>query len=136
MIKKIVKFFDKAEDKLRSRLSHTPIPYAFIGGICLVLFWRGVWHTGDILMEKGGFLGWMFYEPITIVWTAVVMLSVGLLVSLFIGDSIIISGVKQDKKTFEKTEQEIKVEENQLSQIENKIKNIEKILEEVRNKLN
>ena len=32
LIKKFVDFFDKTEDKIRTKLSHYPILYAFIGG--------------------------------------------------------------------------------------------------------
>ena len=49
MTKNIVKFFDKLEDKTRAMLSRMPILYAFVGGIGVVLFWRGVWHTTDFL---------------------------------------------------------------------------------------
>ena len=47
LTRKIVRFFDKLEDKIRGRLSHHPIFYALVGGIGVVLFWRGVWHTAD-----------------------------------------------------------------------------------------
>ena len=81
MIKSIIKFFDRLEDHVRMRLSHRSIAYAFIGGLATVLFWRGVWHTGDILMRLGGVWGWIFYEPITIVWTGIILLMTGLFVS-------------------------------------------------------
>src|SRR3990167_3833380 len=48
----LIKFFDKLEDKTRYRLSKLPILYAIIGGIGIVLFWRGVWHTADYLMLR------------------------------------------------------------------------------------
>jgi hypothetical protein len=89
----IAKFFDKLEDKVRTRLSHRSIIYALIGGASTILFWRGVWHTGDILMEKGGFWGWFLYEPVTIIWTSIILLMTGLFVSNFIGERIVISGL-------------------------------------------
>lgn len=118
---KIIRFFDKLEDKVRSRLSHRSIIYAFVGGLCTVLFWRGVWHSGDILMEQGGFLAWMFYEPITVVWCSIVLLLTGLFVSNFIGERIIISGLKQEKKVTDKTEDEVKAEEEEISRLERKL---------------
>ena len=41
---------DKLEDHVRGFLSHYPIVYAFVGGIGVVIFWRGVWHTADYIM--------------------------------------------------------------------------------------
>ena len=56
-MKSIIKFFDKIEDKIRGKLSHYPIFYAFIGGVGIVIFWRGVWHTADF------FTGSYFFLP-------------------------------------------------------------------------
>jgi hypothetical protein len=55
MIAKNYSFFDKFEDHIRTHLSRYPIVYTIIGGIAIVLFWRGVWHTADILHPKGEF---------------------------------------------------------------------------------
>ena len=121
MFNSIVRYFDRLEDKVRARLSHRSIMYAFVGGLCTVLFWRGVWHSGDILMEQGGFLGWMFYEPITVVWCSIVLLLTGLFVSNFIGERIIISGLKKEKKITDKTEEEVKQEEVEISKLEKKM---------------
>jgi len=37
-MKKIIKFFDKLEDKVRRWFSHYPILYGIVGGIGTVLF--------------------------------------------------------------------------------------------------
>jgi uncharacterized membrane protein len=133
MIKETVKFFDKLEDKVRMKLSHRSIVYAFIGGACTVIFWRGIWHTGDILMSKGGFWGWFFYEPITVIWTSIVLLMTGLFVSNFIGERVIISGLKNEKKTTDKTEEEVDKEEDEIRQMRAKIHQISKDVEEIKN---
>lgn len=135
MLITIVRFFDKLEDRVRARLSHRSILYALVGGACTVLFWRGVWHTADILMEKGGFLGWLFYEPITVLWTSLVLLMTGLFVSNFIGERIVISGLKKEKKVTDKTEEEVKVEEEEISRLENKIDSLSKEIAEIKNEL-
>ena len=135
MFQKIDNFFDKLEDKVRIKLSHKSILYAFIGGSMTVLFWRGVWHTGDILVEKGGFLGWFFYEPITIVWTSVILLITGLFVSVFIGERVIISGLKNEKKVSEKTEMEVDKEEDEIREMRSKLNKISKDIEEIKNLL-
>ncbi|MFA6226888.1 MAG: hypothetical protein WC631_00165 [Candidatus Paceibacterota bacterium] len=135
MIRIVVRFFDRLEDRVRGRLSHRSIIYGFIGGMSLVLFWRGVWHTGDILMEKGGILGWLFYEPHTIVWTSIILLMTGLFVSLTIGDRIILSGIKHEKKVEEKTESEIKGEESEIQQLNKKVEGLYREISEIKDLL-
>lgn len=130
-MKKIIRFFDKLEDHVRGGLSLYPIIYAFIGGVGVVLFWRGVWHTADILMQQGGVWGAIFYEPITVLWTTAMMLLTGLFVSFFIGERIVISGLKHDKKVFEKTAIEIAEEESEIASAIKHIRVIEKELAEL-----
>ena len=133
MFKAIVNYFDKVEDKVRMKLSHRSIAYAFIGGIATVVFWRGVWHTADILMKQGGFLGWFFYEPITVIWTSIILLMTGLFVSIFIGERIIISGLKNEKKATDKTEVEVDKEEDEIRGMRAKIIQMSKDIEEIKN---
>jgi hypothetical protein len=143
-MKKILRFFDKLEDKVRVRLSHRSIFYALVGGSLVVLFWRGVWHTADILMEKGAemyvydgsnfgkFMYYFFYEPNTIIWTVLLLLLTGLFVSTMIGDRIILSGLKHEKKIDEKTEEEIREEEQQIVLLNKKVSEISKDIEEIK----
>lgn len=135
MFNPILRFFDKLEDRVRARLSHRSIVYAFIGGAMVVLFWRGIWHTGDILMHQGGFLGWFFYEPITLIWTSAVLLLTGLFVSSFIGERIVISGLKKEKKITDKTEEEVQKEENKIEVLNAKLNSIMNDLAEIKNDL-
>jgi hypothetical protein len=132
MFKTISIFFDKFEDFIRTHLSRFPIIYTFIGGIAIVLFWRGVWHTADILQSQGGFLGFIFYEPVNMIIVSGILLATGLFVSYFIGDTILISGLKQQKKLNEKTEKEVKEEEITLVEIESEIKEMKKEMDEIR----
>ena len=126
MLKRIIVFFDKFEDKVRGHLSHYPILYTIVGGMAIVLFWRGVWHTADILQARGGIWGFIFYEPINMILVVIILLATGLFVSYFIGDTILISGLKQQKKLYEKTEKEVREEESTLSEIQKSIKEIKK----------
>jgi uncharacterized membrane protein len=135
-MKKIIRFFDKLEDHIRGRLSIYPIIYAIIGGICMVVFWRGIWHTADILMAKGGVWGAIFYEPFTILWTIVIMLLTGLFVSFFIGEGIVISGLKHDKKIFEKTAEEVVEEEGEIIGVIEHVELIENELAKLSAKIN
>ncbi len=95
-------FFDKLEDRIRLALSHRPILYAFVGGVGVVLFWRGVWHTADLFPILTG--------PVSILISILILLATGLFVSFFVGDDIIIAGLKEEKKISDKTEEEIKKE--------------------------
>lgn len=99
MIKKIVTFFDKLEDRVRIRLSHYPILYALVGAVGIVLVWKGVWETAEYFPA--------LYGPASIVLGTAILLLTGLLVSFFIGDTIIISGFKKEKKLVEKSEKEM-----------------------------
>ena len=134
-MRKIIKCFDHLEDHIRGFFSHMPVGYAFLGSVVMILFWRGVWHTGDILQAKGGIWAFLFYEPVTIVWTTIIMLLIGLFVSFFIGDHILISGLKHEQKVTDKTEKEIEEEEAQINRIENKISKIETEILEIKDDL-
>lgn len=99
MLKRIVNFFDKFEDRTRSRLSRKPIVYALVGAVGIILLWKGVWETAELVPALHG--------PGSILLGAVILLASGLLVSFFIGDNIILSGYKREKKLAERTEHEV-----------------------------
>ena len=102
MVGRIITFFDKLEDKIRGRLSRKPILYALIGGLGVVLFWKGVWETIGLVP--------FLFGPGSIVLGIILLLMTGLLVSVFIGDGIILSGFRGEKKLVEKTEEEVRSE--------------------------
>jgi len=63
----------------------------------------------------------------------IILLASGLLVSFFIGDSIIISGFKKEKKLVEKSELDIlKAEHDAAKQIIEKIDHLEKDIHELK----
>ncbi len=126
IFKRALNFFDKFEDRVRMHLSRYPILYTIIGGVAIVLFWRGVWHTADILQAKGGILGFIFYEPTNLSIVLAVLLATGLFVSYFIGDTILISGMKGEKKVTDKTEKEVQEETQELKEIRTTIKEMKK----------
>ncbi|MFH1193135.1 MAG: hypothetical protein V1656_02345 [Candidatus Jorgensenbacteria bacterium] len=134
--KLILKFFDQFEDRVRAALSHHPVPYAIIGGFGIVLFWRGVWYTADMLQAKGGWLGWLFYEPTSLLIVIVILLATGLFVSYFIGDTILVSGLKHEKKITEKTEAEVQTETGIVMELHRELHEIRTKLDEISKKLN
>ncbi|MEK7087738.1 MAG: hypothetical protein AAB891_00430 [Patescibacteria group bacterium] len=129
---KLVKFFDKLEDHIREKLSRTPIIYGIIGGIAIVMFWRGIWHLADSLEQSGGVLAVIFGTPVSVALSAVVLLLTGLFVSFFIGDRIILSGLTHEKKIEEKTETEVKAEGEVLVDMYKKIERMERDIAEIK----
>lgn len=132
-MKTIIDFFDKFEDDTRAALSKRPVIYAFIGGTTIVLFWRGIWMIADSIPFLTG--------PVSVAISTVVLLATGLFVSFFVGDTIIISGLKKEKKLDEKVASEIKTEIdlsimglNILTDIQMRIVEIEKELKAQKNK--
>lgn len=130
--KAIYRFCDKLEDHVRGYFSHYPIIYALIGGIGIVLFWRGVWHTVDFIMFKISTrsmeltsidlnYGLWWDGPLSLLAGAIILLMTGVFVSNFIGNEILISGLKGDKKIAEKTEKELREEESELMRIKNEV---------------
>ena len=124
MFKNVDKFFDHLEDGVRHHLSHYPIVYAFIAGVGIVLFWRGVWHTADLFAFMTG--------PVSTIIGALILLAVGMFVSFFIGDSIIIAGIKREKKLAEKTEGDIETEKEELDEVRGMVQEVEDEVEEIK----
>jgi len=140
-MKYIINFFDKLEDKIRGKLSHYPILYAFLGGVGIVIFWRGIWHTTDFFTEiifsyqlngsiNLGLLPW-WDGPLSLIIGSILLLSTGLFVFDFIGSQAIISGLKGEKRLEEKTEEEIKTEAEVVKEIEKNVKEISHRLDKI-----
>lgn len=118
MVKRLISYFDRLEDRIRIRLSHSPILYALVGAVGIILLWKGVWEVAELIPALHGFG--------SIVAGVVILLASGLLVSFFIGDSIIMSGFKKEKKLVEKSEIDIlKAEQSQTREILNKLEHLE-----------
>ncbi|MEK7662200.1 MAG: hypothetical protein AAB355_01710 [Patescibacteria group bacterium] len=114
MVHKLIHLFDRFEDRVRNVLSHYPIIYALVSGVGIVLFWRGVWHTADMFPFMTG--------PVSLIISLVILLSAGLFVSFFVGENIIIAGIRRQKKLVEKAETEIETEKEELDDIREEIR--------------
>lgn len=121
-----MKLFKEIHDKIHSHLSHRPILYALIGGVGVVLFWRGVWHLADSF-DVGNLL--------SILIGIVLLLPTGLLVSVFIGDHVIISGLRSEKKKTEETEKEVRREASVLGEAHWETEEILRRLDRIEHKL-
>ncbi|MEY4731924.1 MAG: hypothetical protein RL681_870 [Candidatus Parcubacteria bacterium] len=110
--------------------------YGIVGGVGVVVFWRGVWHTTDLVYETF----WM-NEPFRFVYLAdgplsfivgiTLLLSTGLFVSSFIGQRILMSGLRGEKKLSEKTETEVRAEETELQKVERQLRQLETEVKEL-----
>ena len=117
--KALYDYFDKLEDRIRGKLTHYPLIYAFIGSIGIVSIWRGIWEISSDWQMTG-------FESLFI--GILITMLTGLFVSFFIGENIIISGLNKEKRTDEKTEEEIHKERTVLDNLQKDISEIKKIL--------
>src|SRR3989344_852276 len=124
---KIFSFFDHLEDRIRHALSRHPVPYALIGGISVVLFWRAVWELADMIP---------YINPIEwLIISVGTMLLTGTFVSFFIGDNIIISGLKEDKRIDQKTEDELQKEDQRIKHLYDLMHEMRNDIREIKSKL-
>lgn len=128
-MKSIINFFDRLEDKVRGRLSEYPILYALIAGTGIILVWRGIWHTADITP--------VLENPfVSILIGTAMLLITGVYVSAFIGNGLIMTGLRREKKMTEKTKDEIEketaLEKSAFSDIKKTLNHIEEELQEIR----
>ncbi len=123
----IVRFFDKLEDHIRAQLSRTPILYALVGAVGIILLWKGIWESAEYFPVLDG--------PGSIVLGTAILLASGLLVSFFIGDTIIISGLKREKKLAERTERDVKTESDLILDVEKKLASLERQVGELQEKI-
>ena len=128
MYKKIFHFFDKLEDKVRGKLSRNPLTYALLGGIGIVLFWRGVWHTADSLPILNNSI-------VSFVLGSIILLITGVFVSAFVGNRLILTGLKGEKKLTERTEEAFETEESKIENIQSTVKKVEEEMEEIQKEI-
>jgi len=73
--------------------------------------------------------------PVSVIIGIVTLLLIGLFVSFFIGDQIIISGIKAERRIDEKTEEEIRHEIITFGNIKNDLDEIKNQIKEIREKI-
>ena len=57
--------------------------------------------------------------------SVVIMLATGLFVSFFVGDRIVLSGLRREKKVIDKTEEELRAESVTLTEVKDELRKIE-----------
>lgn len=122
-------------------LSHHSHLYALIAGIGIVLFWRGVWHSVDL------FHLWISHRQASASidltehpwWDGPLSFLVGCLllyltrafVSSFIGNELILSGLRTEKKLTRQTDTDLKTEVGAIADIKQEIAAIVEKLEDL-----
>lgn len=112
------------EESARKFFERFPFSHAFIAGVGVILFWRGVWEIADIIK----------LDPIASVLLGIILLGgIGLFIQTFVGNAIIIKNVKkeeqlekQTERKVEQVEQEISTEEVNISKLTEKIDELSK----------
>ncbi|MDI6820999.1 MAG: hypothetical protein QMD65_02345 [Patescibacteria group bacterium] len=124
-MKKILNFFDKLEDNVRFTLSRVPNIYAFVSGVGIVLFFRGVWMIADVspYLYDRSYSGWL-----TLGISLIILLITGTLVSHHLQMNVLISGLKKERRLDEKIASEVKTELDILLDIQKRLNDIEKEL--------
>src|ERR1035437_11040597 len=122
MFKNIQKGLNQWGVMVRGKLSHYPVLYALLGGIGIVLFWRGVWHTADDMNMS---------SILSLIIGFIILVIIGVFVAEFIGTKLIISGLIGEKKLTEKEEGEIETEESQLKNLQSTLNRLEKKLDHI-----
>jgi hypothetical protein len=137
-MQKIRDFSTKYEEKIRIYLSHRPKLYALVVGIGIVIFWRGVWHTADFMytfiatfhsnLTIDSISNTWWDGPLSFALGIVILFAAGAFTSSFIGNELILSGLKGEKRLTKKTETEVKGEEEFIVDIKEEL---EKMTEKV-----
>ena len=122
-------------------LSHHVYLYALITGVGIVLFWRGVWHSVDVFhvllnqyhmsgsLDLGGQLWWD--GPLSFVVGCILLYFARAFVSSFIGNELILSGLRTEKKLTQEADSERKTEMTTVSAIKEELSTITEALEDL-----
>jgi hypothetical protein len=101
-MKSITKLLLGMEEGARNFFSRIPFIQAFLAGVGVIIFWRGIWEWLDNSSVS----------PLaSVIIGTVILVGVGVFLQTFIGNTIIIKSVKQEEQQEKKVLKEIAGEE-------------------------
>ncbi len=121
---KVTQVLLQIENSARDFFENIPFTHAFLAGVGVILFWRGVWELADIMM----------LDPIASILLGCVMLGgIGLFIHTFVGNAIIIKNVRKEEylekeanTRISKVEKNIELEDATVQKLIEKIDSLEK----------
>ena len=123
-MKRITSILLQTEEDARKYFERTPFLQAFIAGVGVIVFWRGVWEWLDSVQVS---------PFMSVVIGSLLLGGVGVFLQTFIGNTIIIKNVnqeeKKEKKIFEKIEGEVEGEDITLKQLADKLDELSRKIE-------
>ncbi len=114
------------EETARKFFERIPFMHAFLAGVGVILFWRGVWELADI--QK--------LDPIaSIILGSFLLGGIGLFIQTFVGNSIIIKTVKKEERTEKQTEKKAELALEEVEREEITLIQLSKKIDELNNKI-
>jgi hypothetical protein len=106
------------ENSARKFFERFPFTHALLAGIGVVLFWRGVWESSDLIM----------IDPVASFLLGIaIMGGTGLFIQTFVGNTIIIKKVEKEiNKEIEKEETTLKELSIKIDELNKKIDSLNK----------
>lgn len=133
-------------NKIKAWLSHHPLLYALLGGVGVVLFWRGVWHTVDYIMLLAqasathtsiSLVTNLWWDgPLSLALGSFILLSTSAFVFSLIGNEIIITGLQSERRQLAKTSGVIHNESKEIDELRQAFANVSTKLEHLKRDVN
>ncbi len=116
----------RIEEGARKFFERIPFLHAFLAGVGVILFWRGVWELADI--QK--------LDPAaSIVLGSFLLGGIGLFIQTFVGNSIIIKTVKKEEQTEKQTEKKAEQALEEVEKEEITLLHLSKKIDELNSKI-
>ncbi|MDE2019467.1 MAG: hypothetical protein KGJ13_03910 [Patescibacteria group bacterium] len=128
-----MRFLERAERWLRRKLQNHPLLYALVGGVGVVLFWRGVWHMTDFLAltllssrDAVTSIDWAqgIDSLLSFAFGTFLLLSTGLFISELLSGEVLLGKIKKEETTAEETEETVEKESSEIPRIEREVRHI------------